>query len=158
MIHDPHQDWQWFLDKYGEVLYFKKNDEYLAHLPFGRQLRSNNCHRIRGLKSKPDIRTLRQTTVEIIHNWMIYSNGSKQPLEIQTEYDTESDDDDETDIVWKNAPAWAKSTLKNFFPPTSWTTITDAIKNKTCIAVTDGSFDPKTNLATACWILEGENS
>ena len=78
-------------------------------------------------------------------------------METPMGHDTNSDSNDEANIVWKSAPDWARETLKNFFSPSSWTNITEAIKNKTCIAVTDGSFDPKTHLATACWILEGND-
>ena len=40
--------------------------------------------------------------------------------------------------------------------PDRWETIIRSLCDGTCVAVTDGSYDPDSRYATACWIIEGE--
>ena len=155
-ICTPHQKWQWFLDSYGVMLYHYKDGNYFAHPPFGRQLRSSTCHRIRGQKSQPDLATLKRTTVEIVHGWMIYSHGA---LTTSTQTDqVSSTNENDPEGIWNQAPSWVKDTLRNVFLPTTSKPIADAILRGTCVALTDGSYDPSTNLATACWIIESDEN
>ena len=61
--------------------------------------------------------------------------------------------------IWDTAPTWVKASLmKNSQLSTSWTAITCAITNGTCIAVIEGLFNLLTFIATACWIIDGEIS
>ena len=40
--------------------------------------------------------------------------------------------------------------------PKEWRPIIDVISDNTYISLTDGLYDPKTILSTACWIIFGE--
>ena len=77
---------------------------------------------------------LEYTTVEIIDNYMINSHGAKPNME-------KNDDDILTaeNDIWANSPEWTKSLTTNFFQPNSWRHIVAAIKEGSCVAVTDRS-------------------
>ena len=64
----------------------------------------------------------------------------------------------DNDSIWATAPAWISALLmKDCMLPSSWYNIAMSIKNETCIAVTDGFFAPTEMVATAFWVIEGEN-
>ena len=44
--------------------------------------------------------------------------------------------------------------MKDFKAPKSWTQITQAILNNSCIAVRDGSYDPDNKLVATCWVIK----
>ena len=87
---------------------------------------------------------------------MIYSQGGAPNIHD----DKESGDDDSTiqsnehnDDSWSNPPG-----MELFVKPIHWERIRNAITTTTCVAVTDGSYDPVSKLATACWIIKGRTS
>ena len=87
---------------------------------------------------------------------MIYSHGA---LTASTQTDqVSSTDENDPEGIWNQAPSWVKDTLRNVFLPTTSKPIADAILRGTCVALTDGSYDPSTNLATACWIIESDEN
>ena len=145
-LDEPHQKWIWFMDKYDEVLYEKRENYSIAYPIFGRRLRNTSCHRASGRRTTTPT-DLKRTTVEIIKDYMIYSQGSYPDEPIHRDQD--DDDHDE----WTDPPG-----INLFDRPTEWKQILQAVASGTCIAVTDGSFDPDTKLATACWIIEGRTS
>ena len=116
-ICTPHQNWQWFLDSYGEILYHFKDGKYFAHPSLGRQLRSTTCHCLKGQKSQPNITTLKRKTVEIVHGWRIYSHGAL-PTSMQTDQ-VRTEDENDPEGVWIQAPSWARDTLQHAFRPTT---------------------------------------
>ena len=113
---------------------------------FGRKLRNTSCHRTKGLQTTITI-GLKRTTKEIIKDYMIYSQGSSPNKPSQ------SDGDDDVHKIWTDPPG-----MRLFDQPDKWSQIIQAVTTGTCIAVTDGSFGPDTQLATACWIIEGQTS
>ena len=60
--------------------------------------------------------------------------------------------------LWSNSPIWMKDTMENFTKPTDWKNITNILRSKTCLLVTDGSYDLSSKLVTAYWIIEGKMS
>ena len=148
--NEPCQDWQWFFDQYGEFLYEMRGEQCYAHPSFGRQLRGSICHDIKGRKvTKPP--TLRQITVKIIDGYIIYSQT--------TQTGPESNKDSNIliqDNIWSDSLAWICDMMTHFPPPTSWEQIIQEIWNRQCIAVTDGSFNPLSRIATACWVIKGQ--
>ena len=81
-ISEPHQKWNWFLDKNKEILYHKKENNYYQHPAIRRNLRHDQHHPFEGMKSlKPKI--LHRTTVKIISDWHITSMGACENLKTQ---------------------------------------------------------------------------
>ena len=154
-INEPHQDSRWFLDRYDEVLYEKKQDHYVAYPSFGRSLRNTSCHLTKGRRTT-NVTNIKRTSVKIIKDCMIYSQGGAPGIHDEEE----TGDDDSTiqsnehnDDSWSNPPG-----MELFVKPIHWEHIRNAITTNTCVAVTDGSYDPVSKLATACWIIEGRTS
>ena len=96
---------------------------------------------------------MKRTTVKIIKDYMIYSQGGhldiRDEVETNDHSSTEQQDRGETDS-WLNLPD-----MELFVTPNHWEHIKEAIGANTCVAVTDGSYDPTSKLSTACWIIEG---
>ena len=83
---------------------------------------------------------------------MIYSQGASPERQLPEEDKREMND------IWSESPNWKQKTMENFIPPSDWSSIVRSIQDDTCIAVTDGSYDPLSKNATACWIIEGRTS
>ena len=99
-INKLNQRWVWFLDSTGEMLYEKIDTGYIAHSTIGYRLRNTKNHRYHGLRLQRPT-NLQRTTVKIVHDWVIYSQGSNTH-EIQTVPNIS-----EKDILLK-APVWIK--------------------------------------------------
>ena len=133
-----------------DALYHRIGNNYYQHPAIGKNLRHDQHHLFEGVKtSKP--KTLHCTTVKIISDWRITSMDACKHL-------TTPNQENEDTSIFPNMDPFISRTLKEFRSPLSWNQITQAILKKTCIAVTDGSYDPVSKLATACWVIEGEKS
>ena len=88
-------------------------------------------------------------TVEIIKNYMIYLQGTQPDCPNINQREEQEND------IWSESPNWMRKDMESIFLPTEWNNILDSMEHRTCVAVTDGSFDPVSKLVIECWIIEG---
>ena len=81
---------------------------------------------------------------------MIYTQGSSENEK------TSHLESPVQDNIWKNAPIRMRETLQHTFILDSWSIVKHVLISSTCITITDGSFDPTSKYAMACWIIEGK--
>ena len=148
---EPHQRWKWYVSPDDDNLYEVRENTTYVHPIIGRKLRNVSCHmRTETEGVLPE--NARRTTVEIADESCIYTQGSA-PMAHRTNTTHHN-----CPPIWAHAPQWIpKSLMKDCFLPDSWATIATSLRNGTCVAVTDGSFAPDEMVATACWIIEGDN-
>jgi hypothetical protein len=93
-----------------------------------------------------------RTTIEYAGDNHIFTQGSSSqvPKHIENTLNPPQ--------IWDKAPTWIKTSLMKYCDtPSNWESIKNSISNGTCVALTDGSFDPFSYYATACWIIEGND-
>ena len=141
-----HQQWTWFLSPSTTELYEVRGTTVFKHPRIGRRLRSKSCH-VLSFQTCTLPTNATQTTIK--------------PTETQSFTQGTAPDsptpDVSTDDIWSSAPRWIPNGLmRDCHLPDRWETIIRSLCDGTCVAVTDGSYDPDSQYATACWIIEGE--
>ena len=149
-ISQPHQEWTWFTCPTDQLLYEKRGNDVYSHSSIGRRLRNSSCyHATRKKCNMPLI--VHRTTVDCTRQTNVFAQGS-HPDVTQNEPEEEP-----TNTIWQDAPTWIPTSLMRHCElPIDWSSIVSSIGRGCCIAVTDGSYDPLSHYATACWIIEDD--
>ena len=150
-IQKSHQNFEYFVNTKESKLYKKVKDTWKKYTPFNTSRRwAHTFDNDPTPTNEPEY--IVPTTIEHTSTLLICAHIPPPENTTPTPQHTNN-----SHPMFNEATEFVQKMMIQVNTPTQWTHLINAFQSGTAVCVTDGSYDPFTDTAAVCWLIEGKN-